>query len=57
MYCPSCGERVEAGDMFCRHCGEPLERTAADTSTGRTPETPYVESTGVMPPLVHLLGV
>src|SRR5215470_12591787 len=24
MYCPGCGSAVEAGDRFCRHCGQAL---------------------------------
>jgi len=27
VYCPSCGEGVDAGDAFCRHCGCELPKS------------------------------
>lgn len=24
MFCPQCGQRIEADSRFCRHCGTPL---------------------------------
>jgi hypothetical protein len=28
-YCPSCGERVQIGDLFCTHCGTSLKQQEA----------------------------
>ena len=25
MYCPKCGEKVQDGEKYCRHCGSDLE--------------------------------
>ena len=34
VYCTSCGGRIGNGDLYCRRCGEAVERTGADGDAG-----------------------
>jgi zinc ribbon protein len=35
QFCPECGERVQPGDHFCRHCGHALAGTKTDPAPPR----------------------
>ncbi|MFT9269171.1 MAG: zinc ribbon domain-containing protein [Liquorilactobacillus nagelii] len=32
MYCPECGEKIQAGDEFCPNCGKKIEKVESNTN-------------------------